>query len=74
MKRLPAADMADTLSSGLSGLELVQLLHTHFPNITREEAFTACGIAALITQADLMMLELELAGLRRQVKEDGHAR
>jgi hypothetical protein len=67
MMRLAAADMADALTSGLSGPALAQVLREHFPAISREEAFWACALAASITNADILMLQMQVADARRQL-------
>jgi hypothetical protein len=65
------ADMADLLTSGWSGPDLVKLLHQHFPQISRGEAFSACALAASLWHADQLMLTLELAALRRRLTDTG---
>lgn len=56
--------MADCISSGLSGMALVQALRHHFPAAKRDEVYLAIGTAVAILQADLTLAEMELAVLR----------
>jgi hypothetical protein len=58
--------MAEALVSGLSGPALAQVLHEHFSTMSLGEVFTACALAASIWNADILMLELELADSRRR--------
>ena len=63
---LPAAHMADCISSGLSGRALADALTRHFPNTLRADVYLAIGLAVAIMQADLTIGQMELANLRQE--------
>lgn len=62
--RLPAADMADCIASGLSGQALAQALTRYFPTTGRSDVYLAIGLAVAIMQADLTIGQMELARLK----------
>ncbi|NBU29570.1 MAG: hypothetical protein EBS42_15570 [Caulobacteraceae bacterium] len=63
--RLPAADMADCIASGLCGLPLSDALHKHFPSTPRADVYLAVGLAVALLQADLTIARMELDLLRK---------
>lgn len=63
--QIPAAAMADCITSGLAGMPLVQALTVHFPQARRGDVYLAIGLAVAVLQADLVIAEAELDMLRR---------
>lgn len=64
LDRIPAADIADCIVSGLSGRALSDALRHHFPNAKRADVYLAIGLAMAILQADMTIGQMELAILR----------
>ncbi len=65
--RLPAEDIADCMTSGLSGVALSAALHNHFPTANRADVYLAAGLAVAVMQADLTLARMELDMIRRGV-------
>ena len=62
--QLPAAAMADCITSGLAGLPLVEALNAHFAHARRGDVYLAIGLAVAVLQADLVIAHAELDMLR----------
>ena len=63
--RFTPADMADCITSGLSGMTLVDALHHHFPSAARGDVYLAIGLAVALLQADLAIAQIENRLLRQ---------
>lgn len=63
--RYRAADIADLIASGFSGLTLAKMLFAYFPSAARGDVYMAVGLAVAIMQADLVAAQLENRFLRQ---------
>ncbi len=61
---LPGAEMADAMTSGLTGMALARCLAHHFPRAKRSEVYVAVGLAMTLMQADLTLAHMEIDILR----------
>jgi hypothetical protein len=61
--------LADLLTSGLAGETLALALRERFATITRQEVFLACRIAASLRNADIVLLEAQLADVQHQLED-----